>query len=60
MAGRLVLEAETVWKSDGTYISYGLFVSIEDYIKRWDEFRNFIDGNCLEEQAEIYLKLLNN
>ena len=60
-----VHEAEQLFKNRmELYISYGLFVSIEDYFKQFDEFENFIDGKLSKEQSEnlfgIIKKLKNN
>ena len=60
-----VYEAERLFKNRmELYISYGLFVSFEEYIKRFDEFNNYIDGKLSKEQAEsLYrtiVKLKNN
>ena len=54
-----VYEAEQLLKSRmELYINYGLFVSFEDYIKRFDEFENFIDGKLSKEQAESLFEII--
>jgi len=46
------------------FISYGLFVNFQDYVKRLDEFENLINGKLSNEQTKslfrIIRKLKNN